>query len=407
MEVTLQRIFKQSFSHYQEQHGISLDQHRAAQAIMACQTDELGHEEWGCSDDGHTEQQAHSCRHRSCPRCQHAYTQDWLEKTQARLLPCDHYHVVFTLPHELNEIWQFNRSWSADHLFKAAAETVQQLLKDERYLGGEVGILASLHTWGRTLAFHPHVHLLVSGGGLSSGQWKPLKKSFLLPAGVLKAKFRGKWLSWLNTAYQQGEIKLPSHWCERDWRYALRKVARTSWNVHIQGPYHHGKGVVNYLSRYVHGGPIKDTRLVNADSKMVQFRYRDHHDGKEKSMSLKTQHFISRVLWHIPVKGQHNIRYYGLYVPGATAKRAIIRQQIGVAQGEMINTRKKQERVCPECGRKLLHRSSTRRRISYIKNNTTHLGLSGVQQSVQVDRNVFSDGILKRPEIFLSPTPAT
>ena len=143
MEATLQQVFRLGFDRYRERHGVSIDQYQAATAIMTCQGEDLGYEEWICAQDGHVEQQAHSCRHRSCPRCQHANTQRWLDKTQARLLPCDHYHVVFTLPHELNEIWQYNRQWSADHLFKASAETIRQLLNDERYLGADAGLLAS------------------------------------------------------------------------------------------------------------------------------------------------------------------------------------------------------------------------------------------------------------------------
>ena len=388
MEATLQSLFINHFDRYQKQHSLSTDQHHAAHAIMACRTDELGHEEWACSQDDYVEQQAHSCRHRSCPRCHSAYSHDWLEKTQARLLPCDHYHVVFTLPHELNEVWQFNREWSADHLFRAAAETLRQLLKDERYLGAEVGLLISLHTWGRTLSFHPHVHVLVTGGGLSGNEWCALQKDFLLPVGVLKAKFRGKWLSWLNAAHEQDKIQLPAHWSEPDWRRALRRVARKSWNVRIQGPYRHGNGVVNYLSRYVHGGPIKDQRLISGDATEVLFRYRDHHDQKEKTMALKTDHFLSRVLWHIPVKGQHYVRYYGLYALGAKAKRDLIREQLHETPGELVTPSPKQARVCPQCGYALLHRSSTRRKISYIKNNPPPSGFgSVVQQAVQPDRS--------------------
>ena len=368
MEATLQSIFQKSFTGYQEQYGVSPDQYQAANAIMNCQRAELGQETWLCPQDGHLEHQPHSCRHRSCPRCHGTETQHWLDKTQARLLPCDHYHVVFTLPHELNEVWQFNRHWSADHLFKASAETLRQLLKDERYLGAEVGLLASLHTWGRTASFHPHVHVLVTGGGLQGDAWRSVEKDFLLPVGVLKAKFRGKWLSWLNTAYSRGELKLPSHWSHGDWQHALRQVARKQWNVCIQGPYRHGDGVVNYLSRYLHGGPIKDHRLIETDEKCVSFRYRDHHDGKEKTMTLKTEHFISRVLWHVPVKGQHSIRYYGLYVPGAKARRDRIRAQLQAPTGETVKPIEKQERICPDCGTVLWHYYSTRRQISYIRN---------------------------------------
>jgi hypothetical protein len=383
MEATLQKVFRLGFESYRERHGMSLDQYQAAQAIMACRCAELGHEEWVCEHDGHVEQQAHS----SCPRCQGLYTQQWLDKTQARLLPCDHYHVVFTLPHELNEIWQYNRRWSADHLFKASAETLRQLLRDERYLGAEVGLLASLHTWGRTASLHPHVHVLVTGGGLRGAGWCAPSKDFLLPVGVLKAKFRGKWLSWLNSAYAQGELKLPSHWRDSDWRRALRQVARKSWNVRIQGSYRHGSGVVNYLSRYIHGGPIKDRRLIKADASQVSFRYRDHHDGRDKIMTLKTEHFLSRVLWHVPVKGQHNVRYYGLYVPGARAKRDAVRAQLNAVPGEEVKCATNAERVCPVCGCALLHYSSTRRKISSIKNTSASERLGGiVQQGVGADR---------------------
>jgi hypothetical protein len=387
MEVTLQSLFIAHFDRYQQQHRLSIDQHQAARAIMACRTDELGHEEWACSQDDHVVQQAHSCRHRSCPTCHGADSHDWLEKTQARLLPCDHYHVVFTLPHELNEVWQFNRQWSTDHLFKAAAESLRQLLRDERYLGAEVGLLISLHTWGRTLSFHPHVHVLVTGGGLSGNAWRALKKDFLLPVGVLKAKFRGKWLSWLNHAYEQDQIQLPTHWREHDWRRALRRVARKSWNVRIQGPYRHGNGVVNYLSRYVHGGPIKDQHLIGGDATEFQFRYRDHHDGREKPMTLKTDHFLSRVMWHVPVKGQHNVRYYGLYTPGAKAKRELIREQWGETLGEVVSKTPKMERICPQCGSPLLHRSSTRRKISSIRSVSPLTHSVAVQHAVQPDRS--------------------
>ena len=387
MEATLQAVFRYGFKDYQARHGVSHDQYQAANAIMACQSTELGHEAWVCQHDGHLEQQAHACRHRSCPRCQGAYTRQWLDKTQARLLPCDHYHVVFTLPHELNEIWQFNRQWSVDRLFKASAETLRQLLNDERYLGAEVGLLASLHTWGRTASFHPHVHVLVTGGGLRGDHWRGLRQDFLLPVGVLKAKFRGKWLSWLNAAYAQGALRLPSHWRERDWRRTLRQVARKAWNVRIQGPYRHGNGVANYLARYIHGGPIKARRLIAVDASRVSFGYRDHHDGKEKTMTLKTEHFIRRVLWHVPVKGQHNVRYYGLYVPGATAKRDAIREQLHEAPGEAVSPPAKRERICPVCGGTLLHFSSTRRKISFIKNTRPPAGSGGlVQQGVRTAR---------------------
>jgi ssDNA-binding Zn-finger/Zn-ribbon topoisomerase 1 len=387
MEATLQGIFKAGFTHYREQHGLSMDQYQAAQAIMSCQSEALGYEEWQCLDDGHTERLNHSCRHRSCPRCNQALTHDWLEKTKTRLLPCDHYHVVFTLPHELNPIWHYNRHWCSDHLFKASSETLQQLLKDERFLGAQVGMLSSLHTWGRTLSFHPHVHVLVTGGGLSGKTWRGLEKDFLLPVGVLKAKFRGKWLAWLNRAYTNGEIRLPPDWSERSWKKTLSQIAKKNWNVRIQGAYRHGYGVAVYLSRYVRGGPIKDGRLAKGDDTSVTFRYRAHPDNKEQLHQLSIDHFITRVLWHVPVKGQHTVRYYGLYVPGARDKRDLIRMQLGEKQGENAPNKTVKQRQCPECGRPLLHRLSARRKISCIKSTNAQ---EPVQQGVGVDRDAAS-----------------
>ncbi len=387
MEASLRAVFRSGFNRYKKAHGLSLDQHRAAQAIMACQSEELGHEEWLCRDDGHVEMEYHSCRHRSCPRCNNGLTHDWLEKIRARLLPGNHYHVVFTLPHELNALWHYNRAWCTDRLFKAASETLRQLLADERYLGAEPGILASLHTWGRTLSFHPHVHMLVSGGGLNAkGDWEAVRRDFLLPVGVLKAKFRGKWLSWLNEAYAEGTLKLPPDWSERDWKKALTRVAKKNWNVHIQGGYRHGDGVAIYLSRYVRGGPINDRRLISSDQSGVKFRYQDHRDGKSKVMALSESNFISRVLSHVPVKGRHLVRYYGLYVSGASEKRETAREALG-AEPESAYEVDKKVRCCPECGRQLAHFRSTRGKNSYIGNTWVISAYgAGVQQDIEFDR---------------------
>ncbi len=384
MEATLQSIFREGFGSYQDQHGVSADQSRAAQAIILCQSESLGYEEWICLNDGYTEQQNHSCRHRSCPRCHGAMTHAWLERTQARLLPCDHYHVIFTLPHELNALWQYNREWCSDHLFKASAETLKQLLADEKYLGAEVGLLSALHTWGRTLSEHPHVHVLVTGGGLNGAHWHPVKHDFLLPVGVIKAKFRGKWLTWLNDADAAGELTRPPDWTPERWTQVLRTIARKNWNVRIQGAYRHGQGVANYLSRYLRGGPIKDHRIVSATPERVTFRYRDHHDHVEKTLTLSQTQFIDRVLWHVPVKGQHQVRYYGLYTASAVAKRQQVRDQLGVVEERPIPAEAR-DHPCPTCGRALFHRVSVRGQISYLRKTDCSQARRPVQQHAQAD----------------------
>lgn len=385
MEASLQQIFNDHFETYAKHHGLSVEQHQAARSIMRCQTEASGYEEWVCENDGEIVQTTHSCRHRSCPRCHSQGAEEWLEKASARLLPVDHYHVVFTLPHELNDLWHYNRSWCADHLFKASAETLKQLLSDERYLGGEVGMLSSLHTWGRTLSFHPHVHVLITGGGLSSTGWRAAKADYLLPVAVIKAKFRGKWLSWLNQAYREGALNLPPSWTDQHWRKTLSLIARKNWNVRIQGAYRHGEGVTKYLSAYVRGGPIKDHRISSWKGNEVVFCYTDHRDKKPKRMCLSPENFLSRVLWHVPAKGQHNVRYYGLYRPMFAERRNEVRGSLGQTMERKPERRKAEPRVCPSCGGQMHHRLSHRGRISSIRYRLAFGTPSHAQQGAQVD----------------------
>jgi hypothetical protein len=352
MEKSLRGIFQHGYEHFHRSHGVSRDQHTAAHAIMTCCTDETGRTEWICPQDDTIVTDRHCCRHRSCPRCHAARTRQWLATMEQRLLPCDHFHAVFTLPHELSPLWRYNRSWCSDHLLRAAAETMQQLLRDERHLGAEVGIIAAVHTWGRTLSFHPHAHLLVTGGGLQGTNWKRAGHDYLLPVAVIKAKFRGKWLAWLNHAYAQGALTLPPDWHEARWLGVLRHLSKRDWNVRIQGAYRRGQGVAAYLARYARGGPIKDYRLSAVAPEQIAFRYRCHRDGHEHTMTVDTARFIARVLWHVPPKGQHTVRYYGLYVPNAQGKRNQARDALGDLPGATV-ARQTRERTCPRCGHRL------------------------------------------------------
>lgn len=379
MDATLQGIFRDRIETYKRRHKMSIDQHRAAQAIMTCRSDAMGYDEWVCPNGDHLERIPHSCRHRSCPICHGRQSHTWLENAQRRLLPIDHYHVIFTMPHELNALWAHNRQWCSDRLFKAASETLSQLLADARYLGAEVGMLCALHTWGRTLSFHPHLHVLVSGGGLAGETFRSIDNGFLLPVGVIKAKFRGKWLAWLNRAFALGEIDLPTGWTLENWKRVLRRVARKGWNIRIEGPYRHGDGVAVYLSRYVNGGPIKNQRILKANADKTHIAYRDYRDGKTKILSLTTDHFMERVLWHVPVKGQHQTRYYGLYVSGAKCKRNRIRDLVGEPAEAHATAVEDRPARCPRCAADLIRRCSTRRGISSIRK-------ADVQQEVQVDR---------------------
>lgn len=372
MEATLQGIFTACFAQYARRQRMPLRMHRAAQAIMCCRTAALGGHLQQCPDGHMSRMQYHSCRHRSCPCCSALPKARWVEAQQARLLACDHYHVVFTLPHELLELWSWNRAWCADALFRAARDTLVTLLRDERHLGALPGIVMALHTWGRTLNRHPHVHCLVTGGGLSdTGAWRNVRGGYLLPVAVVKRVYKGKLLSRLWAALKAGDLSLPAGQTRADVERLLKGIGKKAWNVRLQERYPHGRGVMLYLSRYVKGGPISNRRLLSADASWTRYGYKDTADGKHKVMRLSTEQFMARVLWHVPVDGQHTVRQYGLYAHRAGPKRAVCRAQLGQApepariaplewQAFVQQFGENAAATCPDCGRALVRGASYR-----------------------------------------------
>jgi hypothetical protein len=281
---------------------------------MNCRSMALGGHVKKCPN-GHVEGVWYnSCGHRSCPQCSHLPRERWLEKQKARLLACDHFHVIFTIAHELDDLWRLNSRVMMEVLFRSARDTLFELLADDRHLGGRVGVMMALHTWGRTLSFHPHVHCLVTGGGLTSrGEWHAVRNGYLLPVRVVRDLFRGKFLDGIVKALEQGQLKLPVQTSEQRLKNLLRQLGRKKWNVCIRERYSHGTGVITYLARYVRGGPLSNQKLECVDEAGVRFRYRDHRDGKVKPMTLRIEEFIERALRHVPEKGMVVLRHYGLY----------------------------------------------------------------------------------------------
>lgn len=330
MRPTLQAIFESHFAHYAAQRKLPLRAHRAARAIELCRTPALGGHIQRCPEGHVARVHYNACRHRSCPRCSALPRARWAEAQAARLLECDHYHVVFTLPHELIALWAYNRAWCNDTLFQCARDTLIELCAEARFLGATPGLVMALHTWGRTLNPHPHVHCLVSGGGLTrAGDWKALHNGYLLPVRVVKSLYRGKMLAAIGHALEDDRLRLPAPTTKANWARAVRALYRKNWNVHVAERYAHGLGVLRYLARYVKGGPINEQRLQSANAQQVVFHYTDHHDGGQKRMALATGEFISRVLWHAPEPGQHTMRHYGLYANSAHARLDRARQLLG------------------------------------------------------------------------------
>jgi len=337
--VTLQTIFQEAFPAYEQTHPLPAHVRKAARAIMQCRTAALGGHIQACPDGHFTRIWYNSCRHRSCPQCAYLQTERWLARQQARLLPCDHYHVIFTLPHDLNPLWLANVPVMTTLLFQAVRDTLCTLLADPQYLGAHPGIIAALHTWSQTLLLHPHVHCLVTGGGLTpAGQWVAVRNGFLLPARVVMAVFRGKMVAAIRQTVARGELPLPEPMRPQQVVNLLNRLGhptKTKWNVRIMERYRHGAGVVTYLARYLRGGPIKNARLVAWDGDRVTLLHRARHEEgaggnpAPQRMTLSVADFLQRWLQHVPVPQTRVVRCYGLYHHTHTAALALCRGHLG------------------------------------------------------------------------------
>jgi hypothetical protein len=365
MQGAVQEIFQNNFDCYNKRHPQPLHKIKAAEAIMCCRTSALGGHVERCPH-GHIERiHYNSCKNRSCPQCNALPTERWLENQKEKLLDCAHFHVIFTLPHYLLALWWSNNRSMADLLFRCAVETLTELLADERYLGATVGIIASLHTAGRNLSRHPHLHCLVTGGGWTAdGTWKEVKNGFLLPFRVVQQIFRGQYVAALRQALAHGELNLPEGMARAAAERLLDHVGRkVKWHVPVRERYPHGAGVATYLARYIKGGPLKDRQIVEITEEDVGFIYMDHSDGKTKSQRLPTDRFIQRLLWHVPEPRQHTVRYYGLYHPHRAEMRARCRERLGQPPEEapeFLDWQTYCERTgladrtrCPVCGERL------------------------------------------------------
>ena len=284
-------------------------------------------------DCGHTRVSYNSCRNRHCPKCQGAAAKDWLAARKADLLPVGYFHVVFTMPAEIAAIAYQNKAVVYDLLFRAAAETLLTIAADPRHLGARIGATAVLHTWGSAMTHHPHVHMIVPGGGISLDgmHWVRCKPGFLLPVPVLSRLFRRLFLAQLADAHAEGQLAFFGEiegLCRRKAFVAhLAPLRRKNWFVYAKPPFAGPEAVLAYLARYTHRVAISNSRLVSLDARGVTFRYKDYRrNGRERfcTITLVPDEFIRRFLLHVLPKGFHRIRHYGL-LASATCKANIAR----------------------------------------------------------------------------------
>ena len=275
--LTIQQMLQQGYAAFERCHPLPDYVRKAAWALLACRTAVVGGHIQACPE-GHVERVWYnSCRHRLCPQCAWLQVERWLATQKARLLACDHDHVIFTMPQELHALWLANVRVMTNLLCATVHETLGELLGDARYLGARPGIIAALHTWSQTLVLHPHLHCLVTGGGLTdAGQWRPVRNGFLLPVRVVMALFRGTLLAAMDTAVREGQLAFPPGLTRRRWEMLRNKLGRQQWNVHIRERYPYGQGVLTSLARYIRGGPLSHGRLLSCANGEVRFWYRIH-----------------------------------------------------------------------------------------------------------------------------------
>jgi hypothetical protein len=355
MERSIAGIFRAHFTEYASHRRLPLHQHRAASLIARCGRSLMGGHLKRCPCSATERIIWHSCRHRLCPRCARKIKDAWLAQECERLLPCAHHHLIFTLPHELLPWWRFNRKLMADLLFAAAAATLTELLADPKYLGGRPGMLLTLHTWSRAAALHPHIHALVTDGGLADSQWHKPRRSHFLPAGVVKALFRGKFLSSLDRRLAAGDLRLPTDCSPAQARGLINRLGRIKWHVWLARRYEHGEGVLLYLARYLRGGPLRDSQLIQVSRERVVFRYQPN-SAPPTTLSLSPDAWLQRYLEHAPVTGQHALRRYGLYATAARATCQRARDRLPPPTGRVprqITAAPRPMPCCPRCAQPL------------------------------------------------------
>jgi len=352
---------------------VSLGQLKVMSAIERCRTAALGGHVARCQDCSHTQISYNSCRNRHCPKCQGAAARDWLAERQAELLPVGYFHIVFTLPAAIADIAYHNKRLVYDLLMRVSAETMLTIAADPKHLGATIGITSVLHTWGSAMTHHPHVHMIVPGGGIARDgeRWVACRSGFFLPVRVLAKLFRRLFLDKLAAAHAAGRLQFFGDHTQladpRAFAAFLKPLRKTRWCVYAKRPFAGPQAVLASLSRYTHCVAISNRRLISADDTGVTFKVKDYRiegTGRYKTMTLATDEFIRRFLLHVLPKGQHRIRHYGFLANGSRADNiARIRHMLDgdapqepLAHDHTANHGQSQNPsdVCPGCGGRMI-----------------------------------------------------
>jgi hypothetical protein len=377
MGLSLQQLFN---------HGCTLQYNPYSRHIFKrmhqCHTPALGMHHYKCDDPhcNHIHQQYHSCGNRHCPNCGGLKKEQWVENLLTQLFPTAYYHVVFTLPHEFNPLMMGNRKLLFNLLFESASATLLKFSVDPKYLGATCGITTVLHTWGQDLSFHPHLHCIVSGGGIKDGAWVKAKRDsnkMLFPVTAMSTVYKAKFLEKLKILLSTHQLKLPDGKTTACIEKLIKKAGYKKWNVYAKSPFGSVANVVEYLGRYTHKVAITKHRILDISEHSVTFKYKDYSDGnKQKTMTLSHVEFLRRFEQHFLPKGYVKIRHFGLLQNhGKTTRLNAVRKQmdlqplpplviipVAVRMLEKYGTDISQ---CPKCKKGKLHLIA----ISYPKEN--------------------------------------
>lgn len=314
----IRQIFEQSYDDYSAQNYYQTDvQRKAAHAILNCKSGRLGVNLSQCTDCGHIEIHNNSCRNRNCPNCQAVLKEVWVDKRRAEVIDTPYFHVVFTLPHQLNPLIYCNQKLLYGLLHRCCAETLLELSADKKWLGATPGIIQVLHTWNQELDYHVHMHCIVSGGGLTKdGKIRKSSKNFFIRTEVLRDKFKGKYMAHLSSLYESGSLTFSSS-CEKlrnsyHWKEWKNRLYEMDWCPYIKETFNGFGNAIEYLGRYTHKIAISNSRILSVSDDTVTFSARGKKPGDPKrQITLDHTEFIRRYLMHVLPSGFQKIRYYG------------------------------------------------------------------------------------------------
>lgn len=337
----VQRVFRDHFRRIERSQLLDERSRRAALNILTCRTPAQGYHVDACPNGDYRVHLYNSCKHRACPMCGALETERWLRRRRAQELRCAHHQVVFTSPGELRRLWRWNRKLFTNLYFRAAWHTLRALLADAYWLGALPGAIGVFQSWGDELQEHLHLHFILTCGGLGpNGRWIEGNRDFLLPTGVLAAKFRGKFLAYLRQAFDartpRGKDKAPEQimivppgMSRQQCFNLLNKLGRCKWHVQIEPAYGQADGIFKYVGRYIRRGPLSEKRIRSYDGHRLVIAYAHRRKHSRPTFSLPAERFVMRLLSHAPQSGTHCARAYGLYHARCIERLNQARSQLG------------------------------------------------------------------------------